>query len=102
MLIRHRIEYLDEEKELYTLLKERIDIKHALVDKWTPIPEECKEYLQKLSRSTDDFMALLTKTQQYRQDLNEYNNYKSWERNRNPARAELEAKCGYDSKHAKS
>lgn len=97
LLIRYRIEYMDEEQELYELLQERIDVKGAL--KNSPIPSECMDYLQKLTRSTDDFMILLTKTQQYRQALNEYNNYQSWLKNRNPDRAKLEAKCGYDAKH---
>lgn len=30
----------------------------------------------------------------------EYDAFVSWEKNRNPARAELERRCGYDAKHA--
>ena len=96
MLIRDRIEYLDEEQELYTLLTERIDIKHCI---HTNIPSDVADYLQLLTRSTDDFMALLTCTQQYRKALNEWNSYKQWKKNRNKDRAQLESKCGYDSKH---
>ncbi len=36
----------------------------------------------------------------YRAALKHWNNYQVWRRNRNPARAELEEKHGYDTKHA--
>jgi len=97
MLIRSRMEYLEEAPELYTFLQERIDLKGVL--KNSVMPEECKPYLQQLTRATDEFMALLTKTQQYRQELSYWNNYQSWKKNRNPARAKLEAKIGYDTKN---
>lgn len=97
MLIRDRIEYLDEAPELYNFLQERIDLKGSL--KNSPIPSDCTDYLQKLTRATDDFMVLLVNTQQYRAALKEYNNYQSWLTNRNKDRAALEAKIGYDAKH---
>jgi predicted nucleotidyltransferase len=36
----------------------------------------------------------------YRQCLNDFNSYKKWETERNDKRKVLEAKCGYDAKHA--
>jgi hypothetical protein len=36
----------------------------------------------------------------YRAALRHWNQYQEWLRNRNPARAELEARYGYDTKHA--
>lgn len=36
----------------------------------------------------------------YRAALKHWNNYQTWRRDRNPARAELEARYGYDTKHA--
>jgi predicted nucleotidyltransferase len=36
----------------------------------------------------------------YRAALKHWNEYQNWQRNRNPARAELERKFGYDTKHA--
>ncbi|CAG0927045.1 hypothetical protein TFLX_00316 [Thermoflexales bacterium] len=36
----------------------------------------------------------------YRAALKHWNNYQVWRRNRNPARAKLEEKHGYDTKHA--
>jgi uncharacterized protein len=38
--------------------------------------------------------------QGYRAALRHWNQYQEWLRNRNPARAELEARYGYDTKHA--
>ena len=38
--------------------------------------------------------------QGYRAALRHWNQYQEWVRNRNPARAELEARYGYDTKHA--
>lgn len=97
ILIRSRIEYLEEEKELYNFIKERIDIKGVL--KNSILSKESKDYIQKITHSTDEFMSLLTKTQQYRKELDYWNNYESWKKNRNPKRAELERKIGYDSKN---
>ena len=36
----------------------------------------------------------------YRQARRDWENYQSWKKNRNPARARLEAQFGYDTKHA--
>jgi len=36
----------------------------------------------------------------YRAALKHWNEYQTWQRNRNPARAELERRFGYDTKHA--
>lgn len=36
----------------------------------------------------------------YRNAVQEFENFKAWQKSRNPARAELEAKFGYDTKHA--
>lgn len=47
-----------------------------------------------------NFIELLDLERRYSARLKEYQNFKEWEKNRNPARAELEAKFGYDTKHA--
>ena len=99
LLIRDRVEYIEEEKELYTLLKERIDLKGALKDTKRGIPDYCLEDIQSLTNASDEFMAKVTKTQQFRKALNYWDSYNSWKKNRNADRASLEAKCGYDSKH---
>ena len=47
-----------------------------------------------------NFIEYLNKERTYRNALADWNAYQTWLRERNPARAELERKWGYDSKHA--
>lgn len=47
----------------------------------------------------ENFILLLQKEKAYANLHSDYENYLSWKRNRNPKRAELEAKIGYDAKH---
>ena len=56
----------------------------SLPDKW--VSEETKEYVRKEKR--------------YHEALNKWNDYRKWERERNPARKEMEAKFKFDGKHA--
>lgn len=42
----------------------------------------------------------LLKEKEYQEAVRNYKNYQNWKKNRNPARAELEKKSGYDTKHA--
>lgn len=49
---------------------------------------------------TPNFLDIMQRERAYRQARREWDNYRSWKRNRNPARAELEARFGYDTKHA--
>jgi hypothetical protein len=45
-------------------------------------------------------MELYRQERAYRNALREWQQYEYWKRHRNPKRAELEAKAGYDAKHA--
>lgn len=45
------------------------------------------------------FLRFLSQYKQYRAAKSEYKSYQNWKKNRNPARAELERKWGYDTKH---
>ncbi len=47
----------------------------------------------------DDILFGLDKERRFKQALTEFNQYEDWKKDRNPARAELEAKYGYDGKH---
>jgi predicted nucleotidyltransferase len=47
----------------------------------------------------DNFIHMLQTERRYKQDLNTWNQFKDWEIKRNPVRAELERKHGYDTKH---
>ncbi|MCB9566277.1 MAG: nucleotidyltransferase domain-containing protein [Myxococcales bacterium] len=49
---------------------------------------------------TPNFLAILDRERRYRAARREWENYGGWLRTRNPRRAELEARFGYDTKHA--
>ena len=47
----------------------------------------------------ENFMVLLDRERRYKSALKEWRQYQSWKRNRNTARAALEAEFGFDVKH---
>ncbi len=49
---------------------------------------------------TPNFLAILDCERRYRKNHKEWSQYQHWLTNRNPARAQLEAQFGYDTKHA--
>ncbi len=97
MLIKDRIEYIEEQQELYELISDRLDIKGVINN--NQLPTEFYPYIQNLTKASDRYMDILRRTQEYRKDLDYWKSYQSWLKNRNPQRAELEAKCGFDAKH---
>ena len=97
ILIRGKIEFLEESEELYKLLTADIDFKGVL--KQYALSDDALEYTQNLTHSRKDFIQLLQKSQSYQIALREWKAYISWQENRNPARAEMEKKSGYDLKH---
>lgn len=98
ILIRERIQFLEEAEELHNLLMAEIDFKAVL--KQYPLPEDTLEYTRNIANTSENFIKLLQKSQQYRSARREYENYQQWKKNRNPARAAMEAKVGYDAKFA--
>jgi uncharacterized protein len=97
LLIRGRIEFLEESEQLYKLLTADIDFKGVL--KQYTLADETLAYTQNLTYGRKDFIRLLQKSQSYQIALREWKAYISWQENRNPARAEMEKKSGYDLKH---
>lgn len=97
-LVRGKIEYLAEAEELHQLLTGDIDYKGLL--KQHNLTDEVLEYTQNLTNSRSDFIKLLQKSQQYQNALREWNAYQSWKKNRNPTRAGMEERSGFDLKHA--
>ncbi len=98
LLIRDKIQFLEPAQQLYQLLTAEIDYKGVL--KQYPLIDEALSYAQTLTHASENFIQRLQKTQQYQTALREYQAYQSWRKNRNPARAKLEAKVGYDAKFA--
>lgn len=48
----------------------------------------------------EEVTRLMGRVKGYQQALKEWKNYEEWRKNRNPARAEMEKKFGYDTKHS--
>jgi predicted nucleotidyltransferase len=46
-----------------------------------------------------NFLEVLDRERNYRSALKQFNQYQEWKKCRNPARAEMEAKFGFDGKH---
>ncbi|MBD2452789.1 nucleotidyltransferase domain-containing protein [Nostoc sp. FACHB-87] len=97
LLIRGRIEFLEEAEQLYKLLTADIDFKGVL--KQYALPNEALEYTEHLTYGRKDFIRLLQKSQSYQIAVREWKAYLSWQKNRNPARAEMERQSGFDLKH---
>ncbi|CAN1211930.1 DNA polymerase beta superfamily protein [Tumidithrix helvetica PCC 7403] len=98
LLIRDRVQFLEQVKEFHRLLTTDIDFKGVL--RQYELPEDTLTYTQQLTHSSHDFIRLLQTNQQYLNACREYDNYQQWKKNRNPARAVMEAKVGYDCKFA--
>jgi predicted nucleotidyltransferase len=62
--------------------------------------EEVDEQGWNTSGVSDSVLDLLRREKQYGAAMREWSQYEEWKKSRNPARAELEAKYGYDTKHA--
>jgi uncharacterized protein len=98
LVVRDQIEFLEPASELRELLLERIDYKHLFKSRGLGT-DFTREYAQFLTRASDEFVSLLHKSHEFRRDRASWDNYQRWLKNRNPDRAALEAKVGYDTKH---
>jgi len=58
------------------------------------------EAIKILMPISDNFIEALDKEKAYMNAMREWKSYQNWKNNRNPARAKLEEKFGYDLKHA--
>ena len=61
---------------------------------------ERKEESASILNFSDEVMEIYSRVKRYHQAMNEWNKYKAWKEHRNKARANLEKKFGYDTKHA--
>jgi len=84
-------ETLEELREVNTV---------GLLQSFDPGDEQNWAEIQKLTGCSDNFIEAMSRERQYQNAINEWNSYQNWKKNRNPKRAELEAKFGYDCKHA--
>lgn len=98
VLVKDSIEFMEPADQLRKLLLEDIDL--VTLVKQKPLHRDVIPYIQQMTRASNDYMHLLQSSQAYRTAINEWDSYQQWKRTRNPARAALEAKCGFDSKFA--
>lgn len=84
---------LDDARRIYLLEM----IEKMIVERTSKLPEP--QAMEVLGFG-DNFIEYFMKEREYRAALNEWNQYQSWKENRNAKRAELEARFGYDGKHA--
>jgi predicted nucleotidyltransferase len=98
MVVRDCVEYLQPAAELKTILQEKIDYKQIFLNH--RFPQDIHREIQEYTNASDDFMRLSFASREYLAAKREWNNYQNWLHNRNSKRKVLEAKCGYDSKHA--
>lgn len=96
LLLKDKHQYYYQNEELSELIK-NIDWK-SLLKQYT-LPEEDLPIVQQYTRASKEFISLLHASQRYREALREYDCYIDWKTNRNPVRADVEAKCGYDGKN---
>lgn len=54
----------------------------------------------KIYNFDENYIDVLQREKAYKHAKQEWDQYQSWKKNRNPARAKLEAESGYDRKHA--
>lgn len=71
-----------------------------LSDREPAIFDLLNEDIAEVMNLRPQMIKLISQEKRYSAALKEWRDYGSWLNNRNPKRAELEKKCGYDSKHA--
>lgn len=64
--------------------------------KQNALPDEALSYVQTVTKCSDNYLSVLNKTQQYLAECKRYDSWIAWKANRNPERAALELKCGFD------
>ncbi len=75
-------------------------ISFAETEDWPDVQEEVLLAVGRDLGFSADFLTLLAKEKSYSTSKREWKQYSDWVKNRNPARAALEARYGYDCKHA--
>lgn len=86
---------------IISLLAEELKIPLTVrPDSWLDIEGIAEVASSKCLGYDSNFMQYLQKEKAYATAKNQYDQYEGWLRNRNPARAEIEARYGFDCKHA--
>lgn len=79
-----------------------VDIQNQIASYLTDILSTTDEQWKGAARGigySENFIALLDRERRYKAAMREWQQYQSWKQNRNPARAAIEEKYGFDAKH---
>lgn len=66
------------------------------------LTEEAMHSIHTITGLSDNIIEAVEREKRYKNAMGHWNAYLNWKKNRNPKRAELERKYGYDCKHASS
>ncbi len=89
------IEDLDESK--------KIEIRSTMTQMLAQLKISADDHWMAAARKiglNDNFIDIMQKERMYTNAKREWDQYQNWKKTRNPARASLEEKFGYDTKHA--
>ena len=81
----------------------KIEIRSVMSEMLAELKITSDEHWQAAARKiglSDNFIQLMFKEREYASKKREWDQYMNWKKTRNPARAALEEKYGYDTKHA--
>ena len=96
-LLQNTIEYLNLSDATKEELKEANWI--GLVQR-KGVPDYCWDETQNITGASDEWMDAMKREQRYINAKRHFDSYMQWKHGRNKKRADLEAKFGYDTKHA--
>jgi predicted nucleotidyltransferase len=97
-LDRFQFDFLEDLEE-----STKIDIRNTVHEMLAELKITSDEHWSSAARKiglSDNFIQLMQKERQYLSAKREFDQYQNWKKTRNPARAALEEKFGYDTKHA--
>ncbi|MDF3068867.1 MAG: Nucleotidyltransferase [Polyangiaceae bacterium] len=96
------VDDLDMSKPTRVALHERLDVfyRDALSASTADVEERMRAVATASLGLPSQVASTLNAEKRYRAALKHWDSYETWKRQRNPARAELERKHGYDTKHA--
>jgi len=89
-----------ERSLLFTIKQNLSDFIASISPEYTDMEKTARLAAMKKLGMTDNYMAILQAEKGYKAAKIEWTQYQEWVKNRNPARADLEARYGYDCKHA--
>lgn len=96
--VKRKLIFFEPVESFHRLLFEDLDFKALF--KTELFEEEAVSKVSQITGTPVNYIHQLQNSKRYYQAIRDYENYQAWLKNRNPERAEMEAKTGYDVKHA--